>query len=141
MAQTLFSSILLVLYTSTVLVNHAIVLTNAQPLAEVEQGPVMGKTVLFSEHEYINVDKELDVYLGVPFAEPPVRFEHPVKKSAWDGTWNASYIRPTCYQDSLYTAKDQLEVSEDCLYLNIYVPHGVSIVSMYTGCIHFYLRE
>ena len=74
-----------------------------------------------------NIDRELDVYEGVPFAEPPVRFEHPVKKAAWDGTWNATYVRPSCYQQSLYVIKDQLELSEDCLYLNIYVPNGVSV--------------
>ncbi|XP_072039270.1 acetylcholinesterase-like [Amphiura filiformis] len=100
--------------------------SNAQPIVEVEQGLLMGKTVMFSEHEYINIDREIDVYEGVPFAEPPVRFEHPVKKTTWDGTYNATYLRPSCYQESLTVVKDQLEVSEDCLYLNIYVPHGIS---------------
>ena len=100
----------------------------AQPIVEVEQGFLMGKTVTFSEHEYINIDKELDVYEGIPFAESPVRFEYPVKKTAWDGTYNATYLRPSCFQDSLWVIMDQLEVSEDCLYLNIYVPHGVSKV-------------
>ncbi|XP_072039269.1 acetylcholinesterase-like [Amphiura filiformis] len=97
-----------------------------QPIVEVEQGLLMGKTVMFSEHEYINVDREIDVYEGVPFAEPPVRFEHPVKKTTWDGTYNATYVRPSCYQESLYVIKDQLEVSEDCLYLNIYAPRGIT---------------
>ncbi|XP_072039265.1 acetylcholinesterase-like [Amphiura filiformis] len=98
----------------------------AQPVVRVEQGLLMGKTVMFSEQEYINIDRELDVYEGVPFAEPPVRFEHPVKKMTWDGTYNATYVRPSCYQDSLFSRADGLEVSEDCLYLNMYVPHGIT---------------
>ena len=99
---------------------------NAQPSVVVEQGTLMGKTVMFSEHEFINIDRELDVYEGVPFAEPPVRFEYPVKKTAWSGTWDATYVRPSCYQQSRFVDRDGLQVSEDCLYLNIYVPNGVS---------------
>ncbi len=98
--------------------------TQAQPVVQVEQGMLLGKTVLFSEQEYINIDRELDVYEGVPFAEPPIRFEYPVKKAAWNGTYNATYVRPSCYQVSPYV--EGLEVSEDCLYMNIYVPRGVS---------------
>ncbi|XP_072039266.1 cholinesterase-like [Amphiura filiformis] len=98
----------------------------AQPVVRVEQGLLMGKTVMFSEHEYINIDREIDVYEGVPFAEPPVRFEHPVKKAAWNGTYNATYVRPSCYQEALIVAKDGLELSEDCLYMNIYVPREIS---------------
>ena len=116
-----------ILYFILLMVTVAIHQNGAEPLVEVEQGILMGKTVMFSENEFINIDRELDVYEGVPFAEPPVRFEHPVKKSAWDGTWNATYVRPSCYQQSLYVIKDQLELSEDCLYLNIYVPNGVSM--------------
>ncbi|XP_072038917.1 acetylcholinesterase-like isoform X2 [Amphiura filiformis] len=98
----------------------------AQPEVVVEQGPLIGKTVVFSEHEYINIVKEIDVYEGVPFAEPPVRFEHPVKKAAWNGIYNATYTRPICYQDIFYTPKDGSEISEDCLYMNIYVPRGIT---------------
>ncbi|XP_072038915.1 acetylcholinesterase-like [Amphiura filiformis] len=95
----------------------------AQPVVRVEQGMLMGKTVMFSEHEYINIDRELDVYEGVPYAEAPVRFEHPVKKTAWAGTYDATYARPSCYQAP---TQDIVQVSEDCLYMNIYVPRGVT---------------
>ncbi|XP_072034357.1 cholinesterase-like [Amphiura filiformis] len=97
-----------------------------QPVVRVEQGLLMGKTVMFSEHEYINVDRELDVYEGVPFAEPPVRFEHPVKKVAWNGTYNATYVRPSCYQDWAALVREELKTDEDCLYMNIYVPRRIT---------------
>ena len=90
----------------------------------------MGKTVTFSEHEFINIHKEIDVYLGVPFAEPPVRFEYPVEKSAWNGSWNATYTRPDCYQNKIYNNEVAFQPSEDCLYLNIYAPRGVSKLSV-----------
>ena len=104
---------------------HAVI-AQAQPMVEVQQGTLIGKTVTFSEHEFINIDKEIDIYLGVPYAEPPVRFEYPVEKSAWNGTWNATYARPGCYQNKIYKNAFEIDVSEDCLYLNIFVPRGVS---------------
>ena len=106
------------------------IVAQAQPMVEVKQGLLMGKTVTFSEHEFINIDKEIDVYLGVPYAEPPVRFEYPVEKSAWNGTWNATYTRSDCYQNAFYNNEVAFQPSEDCLYLNIYVPRGVSELSV-----------
>ena len=100
--------------------------STVEPVVEVKQGLLMGKTVTFSEHEFVNIHKEIDVYLGVPFAEPPVRFEYPVEKSAWNGTWNATYTRPDCYQNKIYNNEVAFQPSEDCLYLHIYAPKGVS---------------
>ncbi|XP_072039267.1 cholinesterase-like [Amphiura filiformis] len=108
------------------LLSRSTLTIRAQPLVTVEQGLLMGKTVMFSEHKYINIEREIDVYEGVPFAEPPVRLEHPVKKTTWDGTYNATYVRPSCYQGWPSLGQDELEVNEDCLYMNIYVPRGIT---------------
>lgn len=61
---------------------------------------------------------------GIPFAEPPVRFSPPVTKQSWQGEWNATYFRPACVQPGdFYKFWFKPEMSEDCLYLNVYSPH------------------
>lgn len=62
-------------------------------------------------------------FLGVPFAAPPVgnlRWKAPVPPSNW-GTRNATWFGPTCMQNEWYWGI-LTGLSEDCLYLNIYVP-------------------
>ena len=94
--------------------------SDAQPTVTVQQGAVAGTAERFQESQFIGVDKTVDVFKGVPFAEPPVgsrRFQPPVAKGSWDGTYNATYFRDSCPQ-STYA----IQYSEDCLYLNIYAP-------------------
>ena len=56
---------------------------------------------------------------GVPFADPPERFSPPQSKTPWQGEWNATEFSPACQQaPSFYYP----EMSEDCLYLNVYAP-------------------
>ena len=98
----------------------------AQPLVEVEQGTLKGKTVQFAEQEFININRDIHAYEGVPYAEPPSRFERPEKKAHWNGIWDATYPRSACIQNPAATLG--LPISEDCLYLNIYVPSGVSVM-------------
>ena len=98
---------------------------DGSPTVEVEQGILIGKTVQFSEQEFININRKIEVYEGVPYAEPPDRFERPEKKAPWNGIWNATYPRAACIQNPASTYG--LRISEDCLYLNIYVPNGVSL--------------
>ncbi|XP_077372681.1 fatty acyl-CoA hydrolase precursor, medium chain-like [Festucalex cinctus] len=82
--------------------------------------------------------KEMGVYayLGVPFAKPPVgpglRLAPPQKVEAWQGVRDASRQPPMCIQHKQFLtdllqmidgiAEDIPDVSEDCLYLNIYTP-------------------
>ncbi len=96
-----------------------------EPLVRVEQGLILGKTVHF-ENDYLDVQEDVDVFLGIPFAEPPVgdlRFEAPLPKEPWaeDDVYNATYIRDFCVQAS--EEASFYGQSEDCLYLNIYVPN------------------
>lgn len=68
-------------------------------------------------------------YLGVPFAEKPLgtlRFASPVHKAPWAGTRKALKFGPDC---ATYKSSDYVKfsnVSEDCLYLNVYVPSGAT---------------
>lgn len=80
-------------------------------------------------------------YFGIPFAQPPVgalRFYPPVTSPlpSWEEPRNSSY-KAACMQDrSRFENHDKLgledklfpdkpiEFSEDCLYLNVFVPDG-----------------
>jgi len=88
--------------------------------------------------------KTVHVYLGVPYAEPPIgelRFRKPKKLNSWLDVYSADTQPPKCIQmkDSRYNFDinnnnvygwnnynhfEKIPESEDCLYLNIYVPQG-----------------
>ncbi|XP_022105589.1 cholinesterase-like [Acanthaster planci] len=73
-----------------------------QPTVSVREGVLVGTTETFQESQFIHVNKTIDVFKGVPFAEPPVgqlRFRPPVAKGPWDGTYDATYFRDACVQD------------------------------------------
>jgi carboxylesterase type B len=73
-----------------------------------------------------------DIFLGIPFAEPPVgdlRFRRPVPfKSVWNGTRDASLRSPSCPG---YAGFDEgLILGEDCLTLDIVKPATASNESL-----------
>ncbi|KAF4088243.1 hypothetical protein AMELA_G00080300 [Ameiurus melas] len=84
-------------------------------------GTLLGK----NEMKLIETDgKSVTYFLGVPYASPPtgeMRFRPP-KPADWTGTWNATLARPSCLQPG---DTDKSSSSEDCLYLNIFVPSSV----------------
>ncbi|XP_022079679.1 liver carboxylesterase-like [Acanthaster planci] len=76
-------------------------------------------------------------YAGIPYAEPPIgqlRFAKPVPKTPWDGVLNATLFGAKCPQTAvsfdvfISSEFDQFipntGTNEDCLFLNMYVPHG-----------------
>jgi para-nitrobenzyl esterase len=79
---------------------------------------------------YVNEDKEVIVWKGVPYAKPPVgdlRWAAPEDPDPWHGVRNATLPAKKCTQ--LYTTKEWIrtgvvdpESSEDCLYVDIYRP-------------------
>ncbi|XP_076323980.1 neuroligin-4, X-linked-like isoform X2 [Tachypleus tridentatus] len=92
----------------------------------------------------------VDVFLGVPFASPPVgslRFMPPVTLPRWKGVRTADKLAPVCPQKfpDIQNETEALKImpagrlaylrrlrpylqnfSEDCLYLNIYAPAKVA---------------
>ncbi|XP_059192084.1 cocaine esterase-like [Centropristis striata] len=88
--------------------------------------------------QYVAVKgKETGVYayLGVPFAKPPVgpalRLAAPQPVEGWEGVRDATQQPPMCIQhrqlsldlvERVGMVVDLPEISEDCLYLNIYTP-------------------
>ncbi|XP_063952545.1 carboxylesterase 5A-like [Lytechinus pictus] len=89
-------------------------------IVDVIDGRLVGKTITFDQ-EFLGITTNVDVFLGVPFAEPPVRFAAPVPKAPWEGDWNATYFRDTC-SNNVMRDPLQMQASEDCLYLNIFAP-------------------
>ncbi|KAJ8415766.1 hypothetical protein AAFF_G00403230 [Aldrovandia affinis] len=68
--------------------------------------------------------KRVNHFLGVPYARPPIgslRFSSP-QSAEWSGTWNATFPRLSCLQPG---DGDSSSSSEDCLYLNVFVPSGI----------------
>ncbi|XP_030876695.1 thyroglobulin-like [Leptonychotes weddellii] len=71
--------------------------------------------------------KQVDQFLGVPYAAPPLaesRFQAPEPLN-WTGSWDATKPRASCWQPGT-TAPVSPGVSEDCLYLNMFVPQNVA---------------
>lgn len=81
------------------------------------------------EGEYADDARDLLVFRGVPYAQPPVadaRWRPPAPVEPWDGVRPAQSFAPACWQrpndlSSLY-ARGDLDRSEDCLYLNVWTP-------------------
>ncbi len=92
---------------------------HADPLkVTTEQGKVHGKLIN---------DGKVRAYLGLPYAAPPVgdlRWKAPEPPAHWKGVRDATHYIAHCFQGVIYrdtTFQDGNE-SEDCLYLNVYVP-------------------
>ena len=73
----------------------------------------------------------LRVFLGIPFAQPPVgdrRWLAPVPPEPWNGAREAKDFGPCAIQSTIPGAVGELigiatgETSEDCLYLNVWTP-------------------
>ncbi|XP_044728696.1 cholinesterase isoform X2 [Chrysoperla carnea] len=110
-----------------------------------DQGTIIGKDISMIRTQRINA------FLGIPYAQPPLvslRFSPPDTSSlpSWGGVRNATEFMPGCMQTETSYQKDQivflklfpnekLEMSEDCLYLNVFVPYeGFAVmVWLHTG--------
>lgn len=82
-------------------------------------GPVRGKVIA---HD----DEPVYQFLGIPYAKPPVeklRFKKPQPMEPWEETLDGISEPPAC-PDIIHknVSLHELNISEDCLYLNIYVP-------------------
>ncbi|XP_034484812.1 uncharacterized protein LOC117789788 [Drosophila innubila] len=113
---------------------------------QIKQGRLVGITRLFQVTSGL---REVNQYLGLPYAEAPTgsrRFMPPGAALPWQGLKIARHLPPVCPQklpdasahnsgnisqgrrNYLKRLMPYLEVeSEDCLYLNLYVPQEVSL--------------
>lgn len=106
-------------------------LANA-PVANVSSGALIGEEILVS-------GDSIRVFKGIPYALPPVgeRRWKPAQPLmvGWDGQREATSFSPACMQPQTVKDKDHLfynpmpQMSEDCLYLNIWAPADTGATS------------
>lgn len=75
-----------------------------------------------------NTHSNVTSFLGIPYAEPPIgklRFEKPQAVSL-NGSLNATKMPPSCMHTNSKSSTLAPTMSEDCLYLNIYIPRNMS---------------
>ena len=101
--------------------------TNSQfytSIIKTSSGLIQGTSTYFH-------NTRVNQYLGIPFAEPPVcrlRFQKTQPVKPWDGILVANKPGSACvqYVDYPYPWYDMYgPKSEDCLYLNIWVPQSL----------------
>ncbi|XP_041816144.1 bile salt-activated lipase-like [Chelmon rostratus] len=77
------------------------------------------------ENIRLGLFSSMDIFRGIPFADMPGRFEKPKRHPGWDGVLKTTEFKPRCLQMNVIMTDTR--GSEDCLYLNIWVPHGRSV--------------
>ncbi|CAL8374357.1 unnamed protein product [Arctogadus glacialis] len=99
------------------------------PLVSLKNGNVRGGYVSVK-----GTEARAQQYLGIPFARPPVgplRLANPQPAEAWEGERDGTRQPPMCIQDPAFVSLvskimsikvTSPDVSEDCLYLNVYTP-------------------
>ncbi|XP_071774885.2 bile salt-activated lipase-like [Centroberyx gerrardi] len=95
-----------------------------------EGGSVQGKNIR------LGLFRSMDVFKGIPFAAKPGIFEKPKRHPGWTGVLKATKFAKRCLQVTLLQTSSF--GSEDCLYLNIWVPQGRYVSSNLPVMIWFY---
>ena len=88
----------------------------SQPIVDAPAGKVAGLTI-----------GEMNAFRGIPYAAPPVgplRWQPPQAPKPWSGTLNASQFASHCPQNASYSGFPS--TTEDCLYLNVFVPRNAN---------------
>uniref|UniRef100_A0A3B3ZF34 Carboxylic ester hydrolase n=1 Tax=Periophthalmus magnuspinnatus TaxID=409849 RepID=A0A3B3ZF34_9GOBI len=99
-------------------------------VVQTEGGSVQGQNIP------TGLFRSVEVFKGIPFAAKPELFEKPHPHPGWSGILKATKFAPRCLQISLL--QTNTFGSEDCLYLNIWVPHGRKVSSDLPVMIWFY---
>jgi carboxylesterase 2 len=109
------------------------------PTATISAGTIIGTAIKPANQPSLTASS--NAYLGVPFAKsPPERFSPPQAASAWSSPLQAQAVKPACIQQFSGSGQTQALTkqffnnpngptpaeSEDCLYLNVYTPPGVT---------------
>ncbi len=93
----------------------------AQPVVEAPAGALSGET-----------QDGINAFRGIPYAAPPVgwrRWRAPAEAERWSGVRDATEFGPACHQPtargtSIYAAAEAPQMSEDCLFLNVWAPEN-----------------
>ncbi|XP_023240465.1 acetylcholinesterase-like [Centruroides sculpturatus] len=95
----------------------------AEKIVQTELGRIRGKKINA-------LNNDVYAFLGIPYATPPLgklRFKAPQPVTKWEDIYNATVMSPICMQDPVFPVlewvpRERRYMSEDCLYLNIWVP-------------------
>lgn len=86
-----------------------------QPVVATQEGQLAG-----------TISDNITIFKGIPYAAPPIgalRWKAPQPHKRWKGVKDACNFGPSCMQQSSpFTDVPGQELSEDCLYLNIWTP-------------------
>lgn len=109
-------------------------------IMETKSGKIKGECytvpVKYSNEQTAKYD--VFTWLGVPYAEAPInenRFKRPLPIKSWNNLLDGTKWRSKCLQKQFLLdetensipkiALQEIEISEDCLYLNIYAPSSL----------------
>ncbi|XP_063924119.1 juvenile hormone esterase-like [Zophobas morio] len=94
-------------------------ITSQEPIVQLPNGQILGREDITSEGvQYYAFEK-------IPFAAPPVgdlRFKSPQPPENWDGVLNTTTLDVMCIQIGGSGPVPGVSASEDCLYLNVFLP-------------------
>ncbi|GBM53520.1 Acetylcholinesterase [Araneus ventricosus] len=93
---------------------------DAEPRVKINDGSIKGKHLRVFE-------SDIAAFLGIPYAKPPVgrrRFQKAAPMKPWKGELLANKKPPPCmqYSSKNYSFISTNKPSEDCLYLNVWMP-------------------
>ncbi|KAN0041845.1 hypothetical protein ACTFIV_004395 [Dictyostelium citrinum] len=96
---------------------------NEEDIVSIKDGLIKGIVV-----------KDHRVFYGIPFARPPIdelRFEDPIFPKAWKNVKDCTMQKEQCIQNCRLGdgACSQVGTSEDCLYLDVFVPRKLDITN------------
>jgi para-nitrobenzyl esterase len=108
------------------------------PAAQSANGVGPDKVVVSTDNGPVRgtVGTTTSTFLGIPYAQPPVgdlRWEPPKQQGRRAGILDADHFAPHCPQP---LGSDQSNSSEDCLYLNVYVPRDLDLQSNSASALH-----
>jgi len=92
---------------------------------------VAAETLIATEQGFVRgvETQSVDKFLGIPYAAPPVgdlRWKPPQPHMSWSGILNATKFGSHCAQTARVVGASS--ITEDCLFLNVYVPNDPSNV-------------
>ncbi|KAG5754731.1 hypothetical protein H9Q70_002676 [Fusarium xylarioides] len=106
--------------------------TPSNPTVTIDNGIIIGTSTSIPDSKV-----KVNQFLGIPFAEKPIRFSPPKPAKPWDTPYNATVYKPACLMKFNYPEERRNQTikifatpgppagtSEDCLNLNIYAPAG-----------------
>ena len=86
---------------------------------------------------------KVKTFLGIPYAEPPLgnnRFRKPVPRAPFTTPFSALSYGAACLQMPEEPYGTMIPMSEDCLFLNVFVP-GLSFIYWLVGFVRLIIRH